>query len=192
MSATGKAMMISKTEAVLKGVAQCICVVLLLGLGAQSFAQDMEGVQNDADVDFIEAEASETDVADVPERQVKSKNIDPNSIPSLFFTPGTLALIRDARFGLVASLPGEGSNLPTGPREIGLQGIVYNGVDEWTIWLNDQRVTPRAIPPEVIDLRVTEKYIDLKWFDASTNAIYPIRLRPHQRFNLDAKLFLPG
>lgn len=185
-------MMISKTEAVLKGVAQCICVVLLLGLGAQSFAQDMEGIQNDADVDFMEAETSETDVTDVPERQVKAKNIDPNTIPSLFFTPGTLALIRDARFGLVASLPGEGSSTPQGPREIGLQGIVYNNVDEWTIWLNDQRVTPRAIPPEVIDLRVTEKYIDLKWFDASTNAIYPIRLRPHQRFNLDAKLFLPG
>lgn len=186
MSVTGKAMMISKTEAILKGVAQCICAVVLLGVSMQAFAQDAE-MNYDA-----ETVQDSTNVNDVPERQVKSKNIDPNSIPSLFFTPGTLALIRDARFGLVASLPGEGSNLPTGPREIGLQGIVYNGVDEWTIWLNDQRVTPRAIPPEVIDLRVTEKYIDLKWFDASTNAIYPIRLRPHQRFNLDAKLFLPG
>jgi hypothetical protein len=32
----------------------------------------------------------------------------------------------------------------------------------------------------------------MKWFDEYTNQVFPIRLRPHQRFNIDARMFLPG
>jgi len=81
---------------------------------------------------------------------------------------------------------------PPEEREIRLSGIVYNGGADWTIWLNEQRVTPEAIPEEVMDLKVYKTYIEFKWFDDYTNRIFPIRLRPHQRFNIDTRIFLPG
>ena len=81
---------------------------------------------------------------------------------------------------------------PPEQREIRLSGIVYNGVADWTIWLNEKRVTPDAVPKEVLDLKVYKTYIELKWFDEYTNQIFPVRLRPHQRFNVDTRIFLPG
>ena len=81
---------------------------------------------------------------------------------------------------------------PPEEREIRLAGIMYDTGDRWTIWLNEERVTPDAVPPEVIDLKVHKEYIEFKWIDDYTNRIYPIRLRPHQRFNIDTRIFLPG
>lgn len=81
---------------------------------------------------------------------------------------------------------------PPEEREIRLAGIVYRKSNDWTIWLNEERVTPNAIPEEILDLKVYKSYIELKWFDDYTNQIFPIRLRPHQRFNIDARIFLPG
>lgn len=77
-------------------------------------------------------------------------------------------------------------------RELSLGGILYSSKKEWTIWLNGQRVTPQSKPEEVVGLKVFEDYIELKWLDQKTLKVYPIRLRPHQRFNLDNNLFLPG
>lgn len=81
---------------------------------------------------------------------------------------------------------------PPEEREIRLSGIVYRDGKDWTIWLNEKRVTPDAIPEEVLDLKVYKTYIEFKWFDEYTNKIFPIRLRPHQRFNIDTRIFLPG
>lgn len=77
-------------------------------------------------------------------------------------------------------------------REITLGGILYAGKKDWTIWLNGQRVTPKAQPEEIVSLKVFKDYIELKWLDQKSLKVYPIRLRPHQRFNLDNNLFLPG
>lgn len=81
---------------------------------------------------------------------------------------------------------------PPEKREIRLSGIVYKARGDWTIWLNEQRVTPQAIPEEILDLKVYKTYIEMRWFDVYTNKILPIRLRPHQRFNIDSRIFLPG
>lgn len=81
---------------------------------------------------------------------------------------------------------------PPEEREISLGGIVYASGTDWTIWLNGQRVTPDALPKEIIDLRVSRHHIDVKWLDDYTQKLYPIRLRAHQRFNLDTRIFLPG
>lgn len=81
---------------------------------------------------------------------------------------------------------------PPEQRDIRLGGIVYHGKKEWTIWLNGQRITPEALPEEIIDIQVFDEYIELKWYDNWTNQIFPIRMRPHQRFNIDTRLFLPG
>ncbi len=119
-----------------------------------------------------------------------------DEIPSLFFTPETLALLKDAIGGLNATAMGfdsdDGQPKDPGVRELALGGIVFNGEDDWTIWLNGRRILPNAIPEEVFDLKVHEEYIDIKWYDAYTNRIFPIRLRPNERFNLDSRLFLTG
>lgn len=131
--------------------------------------------------------------------------LDPERLNSLFFSTWTHNLLDEARRGLKARAPtpgelavGLGSDLEDetqkdpGVRELSLGGILYADSNDWTVWLNGQRVRHDAMPPEILDLRVFKAYIDLKWFDAHTNQVFPIRLRPHQRFNLDSRIFLPG
>lgn len=131
-----------------------------------------------------------------------------NSLPapqqniSLLFQAWEYAMLKEAksRMGTVrpategelqASLK-DGAAKKRGVRELGLGGILYRSDKDWTIWLNGNRVTPNAIPKQVMDIKVKQDHIDLKWFDSYTNLIYPLRLRPHQRFNLDNRIFLPG
>jgi hypothetical protein len=134
--------------------------------------------------------------------------LDPNSIPPIVFTYWEHEAINDARnaigsvrppteeelmrdmqsSGLVEDKP---KALPQ-DREIRLGGIVYINGKEWSIWLNEKRVTPDAIPPEVLDLKVYRGYVEMKWFDEFTNRILPLRLRAHERFNIDTRIFLPG
>lgn len=81
---------------------------------------------------------------------------------------------------------------PPGVRELALGGIVYASPEDWTIWLNETRVTPEALPKEALDLQVYKEYVEIKWLDEYTGQIFPVRLRAHQRFNLDSRIFLPG
>lgn len=131
--------------------------------------------------------------------------LDPERLNSLFFSTWTKTLLDEARRGLKARAPtaselaaGLSSGLDVeekidpGIREISLSGIVYADSKDWTLWLNGQRVRQDAMPAEILDLQVFRTYVDLKWFDAYTNQVFPIRLRPHQRFNLDSRIFLPG
>lgn len=114
------------------------------------------------------------------------------TMPSLFFSIWEHDLVRDARRGLNTRDGSDDGVEITGPRDISLGGIVYASGKDWTIWLNNVRISPKRIPSEIMDLKVYRTHIDLEWFDAQTNQIFPIRLRPHQRFNLDTRIFLPG
>jgi hypothetical protein len=126
-----------------------------------------------------------------PSTQVKD-------LKTLFFTAWQYALLNEARELWHTRPPGysERNNpdapKPSGPREISLGGISYRNAKDWTVWLNSQRIKPDAIPKEVLDIKVSSDHIDLKWFDNATNLIFPIRLHPHERFNLDDRIFLPG
>ena len=148
-------------------------------------------------------------------------NIDPpkagiKDIVTLFFNRWQHALIQEARESFYTRPTTEGEvqqeavkeesqetqgpiqNQPPRPppdpglREISLGGILFAGGTDWTVWLNNERVKPDAIPKEVMDIRVYDKFVDLKWYDAYTKRVFPVRLRPHQRFNLDSRIFLPG
>lgn len=79
-----------------------------------------------------------------------------------------------------------------GIRELSLGGILYSNDSKWIIWLNGFRVTPKSLPEEVEKIKVSRSHIDMVWYDEYTNQVFPIRLRPHERFNLDEKLFLTG
>ncbi len=138
----------------------------------------------------------------------------PPSISSLMFASNQYSLLREARQGFNARIPSKEeleaerqagalatddvvldfNNRPVvaSVRELQLGGIVFITPDDWTIWLNKQRITPTTIPPQATDLRVYREFVELSWLDAATNQVFPVRLRPNQRFNLDSKIFLPG
>jgi hypothetical protein len=125
--------------------------------------------------------------------------ISPQEFRTLFFTPWQYALLQEAKRGFLSRPPSarelqgnQSAPRPPGLHEISLGGVVYKTPKNWTIWLNGERVTPDSLPEQVLDLKVADDHIDLKWFDSSRNLIYPIRMRPHQRFNLDSRIFLPG
>lgn len=130
----------------------------------------------------------------------------PPPIQSLVFTQDQQALLREARNGFNTKTPVDEveppSSDPSRPddlqahiqtvRALSLGGIVFSSPDDWTIWLNKKMVTPSKLPAEAVDLRVYKDFIELRWFDAKSNKIFPIRLRPNQTFNLDAQTFIPG
>lgn len=151
--------------------------------------------------------------AEQPQKQVitkaakstkrKKKGFSIDKMPSLFFTYWQHQSIIDAKNShgkvrpptkaeLEALEKGDDLKLDPGRRYISLGGIVYNSEEDWTIWLNGKRVQPDAIPKEVLNLEVFKNYIEIKWHDDYTNKIYPLRLRSHQRFNMDMRIFLPG
>lgn len=132
--------------------------------------------------------------------RLRAPDVDLSALHTLFFTLWQHELLQEAKMKFVTRAPDAseleqdttGAPPVKGVREIGIGGIAWRGVEEWTIWLNGQRITPDAIPKEVMDIRVKKDYVELKWFDSYTNLIFPVRLRPHQRFNLDSRIFLPG
>lgn len=141
-------------------------------------------------------------ISETPQPDVQEA---PTTLSSMFFTRWERAAIADALSlrGVVRPVA-EGELLPnnilTDPRpkpppeerNIVLSGIVFNGLNDWVIWLNGQRVTPEALPTQILDLKVHKEFIEMKWYDDYTQKILPIRLRPNQRFNVDTRIFLPG
>lgn len=133
---------------------------------------------------------------------LRKPEVRPQDLKTIFFTLWQHRLLEEQRrYGVQTRGATEQEMQATGPapenrvrgiRELSLGGIVYASGKNWVVWLNGQRVTPEAIPREVIDIQVKDDYIELKWYDSWTNLIFPIRLRPHQRFNLDTRIFLPG
>jgi hypothetical protein len=168
-----------------------------------------ENTSPEADIDLSQQQAS-----DAKPVQVKGVRDDilPSNMPSVLFTFWEYDAIRNVKKSRSSggvqrgvtdeelerelsqsSRPQErGPPPPPEEREIVLGGIAFTSKNDWTIWLNGQRVTPDALPSEIIDLRVNKHHIDMKWLDDYTQQIFPIRLRAHQRFNLDSRIFLPG
>ncbi len=146
-------------------------------------------------------EQMEKEIADMLSEE---NDFRPLAINSLLFTSWEHALIRDAKSAFNTALPSERELLESqiedefnkeeinSVREISLGGLLFVSPDRWTLWLNNERITPQTLPEEIMDIKVHKEYIELLWHDKKDNLLYPIRLRPHQRFNLDVRMFLPG
>lgn len=142
--------------------------------------------------------------------RISKPAVDLSALTSIFFTDWQYALLQEARRGYVTTPPppeaapespavvdapvasGGAGKAVRRVRELSLGGIIFKDSGNWTIWLNRQRVTPKDMPEQVVSIKVSEQYIDLKWRDSATDKVYPIRLRPHQRFDLDSRSFLTG
>jgi len=207
---------------VVRGMALSALIVLICGFWGASSARAQDqmaapaaetenkvlGLTEAAGVLDENKEAPEVKILKSIEKEMREKNkkevYERSTIPSLIFTPSQHALLREARIGFNTRLPtlqelrdpGDPNDPnyrpPVALREIKLGGIAFSSPDEWTIWLNNARVTPDALPAEALDIRVYREFIELKWFDSATNQVFPIRLRTNQKFNLDTRIFLPG
>ena len=147
---------------------------------------------------------TEDDKSDMDQRiLLNNPQVNMGQISSLFLTSNEENLLIDARKGLVTRPPtvsefeeeqkeSESAVRPSGPREVSLAGILYHSDSDWTIWLNSQKITPKNLPSAILDISVTKDFVKMKWLDVQTNQIFPVKLRPHQRFNFDTRIFLPG
>lgn len=137
--------------------------------------------------------------------QLQDPQINVENISSLFLSGNEVNLLIDAQNGLFTRPPTEEElrseqenaksgqvSRPDSVREIALGGILYKSGSDWAIWLNSQKITPKNMPPAIIDIQVNKDYIRLKWLDFQTNQIFPVKLRANQRFNFDTRMFLPG
>ncbi|MCD8493857.1 MAG: hypothetical protein LRY39_00190 [Alphaproteobacteria bacterium] len=158
--------------------------------------ETLPGMAAEGDAAIMTAETAPVDMGQA---------VDVESLPSLFFTfwehnalkdalnaRGVARTTTESELVVPEMAPRERVKPPPEEREIRLGGILFTRKGDWTIWLNNKRVTPDALPSEAIELRVYKDYVEMKWLDDYTQRIYPIRLRPHQRFNLDSRIFLPG
>ena len=81
---------------------------------------------------------------------------------------------------------------PAEARFINMQALIYNGPEDWVVHINNKRITPAAFPEEILEMNVTEDYVEMRWYDAYLRQIIPIRMRPNQRFNIDSLMFVSG
>jgi hypothetical protein len=114
---------------------------------------------------------------------------------SLFFTAQELADIIKATKGIVN--PGNNLGSPTDKpipqvRTITLTGVLYKSQDDWLIWLNGQKLNPKTLLQEIVDIEVfQDSSVRLKWFDIGLNGIIDITMRPHQKYDIVTGLLLP-
>jgi hypothetical protein len=189
-----------------------IMAALLMGMFVlctnypQSFAQNSDAnIPEDSpfDVDVNDPLYQNLFLSFENNRKLRDVTVDPEQIGTVVFTIWQLALLEEAKnqFNVLSNLPPmpgatmneEGEiERPKGPREVNLGGILFSTSSDWIIWLNNMRVTPTALPEQIIDLKVSKTYIEMLWYDSYNDLIYPVKLRPHQRFNLDARIFVTG
>lgn len=105
---------------------------------------------------------------------------------------GIMTVGDEATAGTTGEAQAEQQPVDRGRRVLTLSGVVYQSPNDWTIWLNGERVTPKNIPENVRGLIVHTDHIRLRWFDRAENRIVNIALRPHQQYNLDLDTILPG
>ena len=183
------------------GLFSASCIFVAGGMAAPATAQEIDGMMEE-DIMGMPAE-------EAPVPVVKLPKVPASEIPSLFWEEDELSIIRQVKKGVIQIMPvDEGLlndtmfNMPTtttapkqfyiAPREILLSGLLYNSEGDWVVWLNGMRVTPQKKPDELRYINVKEQYVELKWYDAVTDKVYPIRIKPHQKFSIDLQTFLPG
>lgn len=78
-------------------------------------------------------------------------------------------------------------------RLIVLSGILYRAKNNWTVWINGQKVTPDNYLPEIIEIKVeNSSYVSLKWYDIGLQEVISITLRPNQVYDITTGILLPG
>ncbi|TNE32042.1 MAG: hypothetical protein EP349_02555 [Alphaproteobacteria bacterium] len=163
----------------------CLCAFLMMPQ-QDAFAQN-PAADKIAAVNGTEENTPQNEAA-------KPAPFDPKAAPyskSLFFKDEEISAIQRALLGISATGDTQ-SNKPKKPRILTLSGVLYKSPDDWVVWLNGNRVTPKNQLPEIINIQVEPTKIHLKWFDYGFNDVIFITLRPNQFYDIETGLLLPG
>ncbi len=140
-----------------------------------------------------EKEAKRKETAAKLLAEVKARiytNNTPGFSSSLFLTPLEVLTLERALSGKDATLGGEGEEAPK--RIIDVDGLLYNSSNNWIVWINGKRLTPGYLLPEIVGIHVKRDSVYLEWFDSVFNKIITINMRPHQVYDIQSGILLPG
>lgn len=114
---------------------------------------------------------------------------------SFLFSPAEITILYRATQGNVSGTAllnvDNMQNVPAS-RTIRVAGVIYRDANDWTVWINGQKATPKNLPPEVVEIHVEQDKVRLKWFDIGLNGILSITMRPHQVYDIVTGIMLPG
>ncbi|TVQ83124.1 MAG: hypothetical protein EA357_07220 [Micavibrio sp.] len=166
-----------------------LCCIFWMAADRDSFAQRQQQPRQSATAE-AGAEGSESER---PEFQRPDYKTTPYP-RSLFFTQSEVSAINRALLGFGPSSTDakDDGKRRTDPRYLNLSGVLYKSPDEWVIWLNGQRLTPDRLLPEIIEINVSPSKIEMKWFDYGISDVIFITLRPHQFYDIETGILLPG
>lgn len=120
--------------------------------------------------------------------EAKAEKKPPVFLENVFLSDEEVSAIQRALLGVDK----QEDTGPKPPRLLRLSGLLYKNPNDWVIWLNGNRLTPDRLLPEIIEIRVDSKQIYLKWFDYGINNVIYITLRPHQIYDMETGILLPG
>jgi hypothetical protein len=77
-------------------------------------------------------------------------------------------------------------------RRIALSGVIYKAADDWLIWINGQKVTPKVLLKEIVDIKVERDAVHLKWYDIGADKVLNITMSPNETYDIMTGVLLPG
>ena len=114
---------------------------------------------------------------------------------SFFLSPIEIAAIQEALRGVVVSgqtLSADSKAIPA-YRVIRVSGVLYRAPGDWVVWMNNRKVTPDNLLPEIVDISVKDSSkVSLRWYDIGLNQVISITLRPHQTYDIVTGILIPG
>jgi hypothetical protein len=114
---------------------------------------------------------------------------------SFFFTPLEMIAIQQALAGRVvknSTIQGENGTVIPPHRVIRVSGVLYRSPSDWVVWMNNEKVTPGNLLPEIVDISVKpSSKVSLEWYDIGLNQVLSITLRPHQTYDITTGILLP-
>ncbi len=118
---------------------------------------------------------------------------------SFFFTRDQIADVKKAQAGRPpvtadnGDISGALEQLIPPHRVISLSGVFYRSPKDWVVWVNGEKVTPKKLMPEIVDISVEKNSkVHLKWYDEGLKSTLSITMRPHQTYDIGAGVLLPG
>lgn len=114
---------------------------------------------------------------------------------SFFLSPLEIVAIQQALAGRVVkkeTLVEEAKPYIPARRVIRISGVLYRSPRDWIVWMNNHKVTPDNLLPEIVDISVKDSSkVSLEWYDIGLNQVIAITLRPHQTYDITTGILLP-
>ncbi|MEZ0260008.1 MAG: DotI/IcmL/TraM family protein [Alphaproteobacteria bacterium] len=81
-----------------------------------------------------------------------------------------------------------------GQSHINLNAVNYKSQDDWEVWINDQKVTPKNLTlKEIVEVKVHDAdNVSILWFDTCLNGTIKVKLKPGQTYWISQGVLIPN